>query len=54
MYVYACVCMCMFLCVAVDFMSGCVAGGVATLSSFPFDVLRTRLLSQGEPKVSEF
>ena len=35
----------------VNFVSGCAAGGVGTLTSFPFDVLRTRMLSQGEPKV---
>ena len=36
---------------AVNFVSGCVAGGSGTLASFPFDVLRTRFISQGEPKV---
>ncbi len=36
---------------AVNFVSGCAAGGCGTLASFPFDVLRTRLISQGEPKV---
>ena len=32
-------------------MSGCVGGTAATVVSFPFDVLRTRMISQGEPKV---
>lgn len=35
----------------VNFVSGCVAGGAGALVSFPFDVLRTRMLSQGEPKL---
>ena len=32
-------------------MSGCVAGTAATAVSFPFDVLRTRMIGQGKPKV---
>ena len=32
-------------------MSGCVAGTAATTVSFPFDVLRTRMIGQGKPKV---
>ncbi len=32
-------------------MSGSVGGAVATVTSFPFDVLRTRMIGQGEPKV---
>ena len=35
----------------VNFMSGCVGGTAATVVSFPFDVLRTRMISQGKPKV---
>ena len=35
----------------VNFMSGCVAGTAATAVSFPFDVLRTRMIGQGKPKV---
>lgn len=30
---------------------GCVAGVLATVVSFPFDVIRTHLVFQGEPKV---
>ena len=36
----------------VNFVSGCVGGAVATVTSFPFDVLRTRMIGQGEPKVA--
>ncbi len=39
---------------AVNFVSGCAAGVSGTLASFPFDVMRTRLISQGEPKVHAF
>jgi len=35
----------------INFVSGCGAGGMATLVSFPFDILRTRMIGQGEPKV---
>lgn len=31
---------------------GAMSGICATLTSFPFDVARTRLIAQGEPKVS--
>ncbi|KAG8222895.1 hypothetical protein J437_LFUL003540 [Ladona fulva] len=33
------------------FTCGSMAGAVATLTSFPFDVIRTRLVAQGEPKL---
>jgi solute carrier family 25 thiamine pyrophosphate transporter 19 len=36
---------------AVSFTSGAVAGAAATLASYPFDLLRTTLAAQGEPKV---
>ncbi|XP_054714694.1 mitochondrial thiamine pyrophosphate carrier-like [Uloborus diversus] len=35
---------------AVNFTCGALAGCVATVGSFPFDVVRTRLVGQGEPK----
>eukprot|EP00210_Caulerpa_lentillifera_P001525 g1463.t1 len=35
----------------VSFISGGIAGAAATLSSYPFDLLRTTLAAQGEPKV---
>lgn len=35
----------------VSFVSGGIAGAAATLSSYPFDLLRTTLAAQGEPKV---
>lgn len=35
----------------VSFGSGAVAGVAATIASYPFDVLRTTLAAQGEPKV---
>ena len=35
----------------VHFVCGGMAGCVATIVSFPLDVLRTRLVAQGEPKV---
>jgi hypothetical protein len=31
--------------------SGAVAGAAATVASYPFDLLRTTLAAQGEPKV---
>ncbi|KAK7303803.1 hypothetical protein RJT34_14720 [Clitoria ternatea] len=34
-----------------SYMSGALAGCAATLGSYPFDLLRTILASQGEPKV---
>ena len=37
---------------AVSFVSGCMAGATATILAFPFDVLKTRMIGQGEPKVS--
>lgn len=33
------------------FTCGCMSGAIATLFSFPFDVVRTRLVAQGEPKI---
>nr|CAD7261717.1 unnamed protein product [Timema shepardi] len=35
----------------VHFVCGAAAGSLATLVSFPTDVVRTRLVAQGEPKV---
>lgn len=35
----------------VSFASGAVAGAAGTLASYPFDLLRTTLAAQGEPKV---
>lgn len=49
-----------FHCVAEDhihlspylsYVSGAVAGCAATVGSYPFDLIRTILASQGEPKV---
>lgn len=34
-----------------SYVSGAVAGCAATVGSYPFDLLRTILASQGEPKV---
>ncbi|KAK7412944.1 hypothetical protein VNO78_04728 [Psophocarpus tetragonolobus] len=34
-----------------SYMSGAIAGSAATIGSYPFDLLRTILASQGEPKV---
>lgn len=34
-----------------SYVSGALAGCAATLGSYPFDLLRTILASQGEPKV---
>ena len=36
----------------VSFGSGAFAGAAATVGSYPFDLLRTTLAAQGEPKVS--
>ncbi|KAJ3049948.1 mitochondrial thiamine pyrophosphate transporter [Rhizophlyctis rosea] len=33
------------------FLAGAIAGGTATVITFPFDLLRTRFAAQGEPKV---
>lgn len=35
-----------------SYVSGAIAGCTATIGSYPFDLLRTILASQGEPKVS--
>ena len=35
----------------VSFGSGALAGAAATMGSYPFDLLRTTLAAQGEPKV---
>ncbi|CAD7695346.1 unnamed protein product [Ostreobium quekettii] len=35
----------------VSFLSGGLAGAAATIASYPFDLLRTTLAAQGEPKV---
>lgn len=35
------------------FASGAVAASLATAASYPFDVVRTRLVGQGEPKVQK-
>lgn len=35
----------------VPYVSGAVAGAAATFVSYPFDLLRTTLAAQGEPKV---
>lgn len=36
---------------ASSFVSGAVAGAAATLASYPFDLVRTILAAQGEPRV---
>jgi len=36
---------------AVSFVGGALAGSVATVATYPFDVIRTLLASQGHPKV---
>lgn len=36
---------------AMSFLGGAVAGTAATIGSYPFDLLRTILACQGEPKV---
>ncbi|RRT38867.1 hypothetical protein BHE74_00052888 [Ensete ventricosum] len=35
-----------------SYFSGALAGCAATIGSYPFDLLRTILASQGEPRVS--
>eukprot|EP00887_Chlorella_sp_A99_P003958 scaffold11.g3958.t1 len=37
--------------VALSFVSGAAAGAAGTVASYPFDLLRTTLAAQGEPKV---
>ena len=37
----------------ISYASGAVAGMAATCISYPFDLLRTTLAAQGEPKVGE-
>ena len=34
-----------------SFVSGAAAGAAASVASYPFDILRTTLAAQGEPKV---
>ena len=34
-----------------SFVSGAAAGAAASIASYPFDILRTTLAAQGEPKV---
>ena len=41
----------MFSSLLSDFLFGGVAGIVATMCCHPLDVIRTRFVSQGEPKV---
>lgn len=36
---------------ALSFVSGAAAGAAASVASYPFDILRTTLAAQGEPKV---
>ena len=36
----------------VNFSAGLGSGCIATIISFPFDTIRTRLIVQGEPKVN--
>lgn len=36
-----------------SYLSGALAGCAATVGSYPFDLLRTILASQGEPKVCQ-
>lgn len=35
-----------------DFIAGAIGGTVATFTTYPFDILRTRLAAQGDPPVS--
>ena len=36
---------------SLSFVSGAMAGAAATIAAYPFDILRTTLAAQGEPKV---
>ena len=36
---------------ALSFLCGAAAGAAATIASYPFDLLRTTLAAQGEPRV---
>ena len=36
---------------ALSFVGGAFAGAAATVASYPFDLLRTTLAAQGEPRV---
>ena len=36
---------------SLSFVSGAIAGAAATIAAYPFDILRTTLAAQGEPKV---
>ncbi len=36
---------------SMSFVSGAMAGAAATIAAYPFDILRTTLAAQGEPKV---
>ena len=38
---------------SLSFVSGAMAGAAATIASYPFDILRTTLAAQGEPKVHQ-
>jgi hypothetical protein len=37
-----------------SFIGGSIAGTAATIGSYPFDLLRTILAAQGEPKVISY
>lgn len=38
---------------SLSFVSGAMAGAAATIAAYPFDILRTTLAAQGEPKVQD-